>query len=515
MLAVGLLAVLLAASRLPSQTVERCQACHAEQVRHYAATGMGRSAGRAEGLPSGEFRHALSKTLFRVTGATSGMIHEAERGGNQTRYGVEWFIGSGNQGRSFLLRQGDSLFQSPVAWYRGRNGYGMAPGYENDRSPDFYRPVTPDCLFCHTGRSEPLPNTQNRYRQPALTEAAIHCDRCHGDSSAHLARPTRANIINPARLSGAIRDSVCEQCHLGGEARIPNAGAYFTDYQPGMLLEEVFSVYVKAGDDATNRFRVVSHVEQLALSACATASSGKLWCGSCHRIHSSPNERPAYAREGCLSCHRRGLPTGEEHQTGNCIACHMPRKAAWDGGHTAFTDHRIVRRPSKDPPPESIRADTGRLRAWREPAPRWRTRNLGLAYISAGERNASAWQINEGFRLLTQAPNSDTADAAVDTALGLVLLLKRRPEEALRFFERALAGNKSDSRAQLNLGVAAYAAGRYSEAVAALEEALAIEPLLEEAHRLLVEVHSARGDRKQQDAVLGRYRRLFGKRLLR
>lgn len=513
MLAVVLVTVVLPAYPILARAAPQCETCHPEQVRNYAATGMGRSAGRPVGLPSGEFRHALSRTQFRVAATAAGMSHEAERGGRRASHEVEWFIGSGNEGRSFLVQLGDSLFQSPVAWYRRRNGYGIAPGYEQDKAPDFYRPITPDCLFCHAGRVEPLPNTQNRYRPPALVEAAIHCDRCHGDPSQHLARPARANIVNPARLSGAVRDSICEQCHLGGEARIPNPGSYFSDYRPGMLLEDAFSVYVKATDDSTNRFRVVSHVEQLALSACAAASGGKLWCGSCHRIHDPPANRRALFRQSCLGCHREGLPAGEEHQTGDCVACHMPRKAAWDGGHTAFTDHRIVRRPGKDPAPAARLDQERRLRAWREPAPQWRARNLGLAYISAGERDASRWQMNEGFRLLTEAADGDAADPAADTALGLVLLLKQRPEEALRFFQRALGANESDSRAHLNFGVAAYAAGRTAEAVAALENALAIEPLLEEAHELLVEVHRGRGDRKQRDAALNRYHRLFRKRL--
>lgn len=515
MLAASLVVFLLLVVPLGAQmsAALRCQRCHPEQVRTYAATGMGRSAGRPAGLPSGEFRHALSGSRFRVHAKRDGMQHEAERHGRRVSHEIEWFIGSGNEGRSFLIRLGDSLFQSPAAWYRRRSSYDMAPGYEQDRAPDFYRPVTPDCLFCHTGSVKAVPHTQNRYRVPALVEAAIHCDRCHGDPARHLAAPNRDNIVNPTRLAGPARDSVCEQCHLGGEARIPNRGSHFLEYRPGMVLEDVFTVYVNAGDKHTQRFRVVSHVQQLALSRCASASGGKLWCGSCHRIHTDRLSRPAQYRQACLDCHQAVLPAGEEHQTGDCVACHMPRKAAWDGGHTAFTDHRITRLSPGNTQPAAPLPDEPPLRAWREPAQAWRTRNLGLAYISTGERDASAWQLNEGFRLLTQTRTTGDPDPAVDAALGLILLHKERPLESLRFFQRALAANKSDSRAQLNFAAAAYAAGRSSEAVAALEQALAFEPLLEEAHQLLIEVHGRSGGHRQREAAWHRYRRLFPKRL--
>jgi hypothetical protein len=40
-------------------------------------------------------------------------------------------------------------------------------------------------------------------------------------SGAHMAKPSAANIVNPARLPVRARDSVCEQCHLGGERVSP------------------------------------------------------------------------------------------------------------------------------------------------------------------------------------------------------------------------------------------------------------------------------------------------------
>lgn len=134
----------------------------------------------------------------------------------------------------------------------------------------------------------PVADTVNQYQNPPFTEEGISCDRCHGPAETHVRRPSSTNIVNPRKLSARARDSICEQCHLGGEARIENPGRRFADFQPGQELEEVFTVYV----NASPVFKVVSHAEQLAHSICAVRSGTKMWCGSCH----DPHEKPAQSQ---------------------------------------------------------------------------------------------------------------------------------------------------------------------------------------------------------------------------
>jgi len=104
------------------------------------------------------------------------------------------------------------------------------------------------------------------------------------------------SIVNPAKLSPARRDSVCEQCHLAGAARVLNPGKSFTDFHPGELLENVFTTYVAAlpARDA-EALKVVSHAEQLARSRCARESQGRMWCGTCHDPHVQPADAAAYS----------------------------------------------------------------------------------------------------------------------------------------------------------------------------------------------------------------------------
>src|SRR6266545_328859 len=238
------LAILAACPLLCVAAVHPCAGCHAKQVRGYQRTGMANSLFRPDQQLSGTYTHALSGTAFRISTGGASMRQRMERNGFTADYPVDFVIGSGNHAFGYLIRIGDYLFQSPLAYYSKRGSWGLAPGYERDREPDFGRPVTEECLVCHSGRPLAVAGTLNRYREPIFAEPAISCDRCHGPVDAHLAAPSARNIVNPAKLPPRARDSVCEQCHLGGEARIPNPGHRIAEFRPGQELEEVFSVYV-------------------------------------------------------------------------------------------------------------------------------------------------------------------------------------------------------------------------------------------------------------------------------
>ncbi|MBL8230644.1 MAG: hypothetical protein JNL98_19285 [Bryobacterales bacterium] len=406
---------------------------------------------------------------------------------------MEFAIGSGHQGKSYAWRQGDSLFQSPIAWYREQRKWDLSPGYDHDPAPDFYRPITAECLFCHAGGARPIAGTQNRYLDPPFAPAAISCDRCHGDGSAHISKPVRGTILNPARLPQVQRDSVCEACHLSGEARIPNPRRDFRDFRPGMALEEVFSVYVAS--NATHQdLKVVSHSEQLAASRCATESKGSMWCASCHNPHREPpaTERAGYYRDRCLKCHESEVATHREQKGDDCAGCHMPRKRAYDGGHTAFTDHRIRRTP-QSPAAE----DSAELRAWREPAAPLKKRNLALAYISSSAKadareNLALARLQKGVLLLNEVLASGARDGAFAQVAGLQFLRQGKAAEAVRWFRAVTAEEPGNSLRRMNLAAALLASGDRKAARTEALEALRLEPLLEEAYALLAEIEPHR-----------------------
>ena len=108
----------------------------------------------------------------------------------------------------------------------------------------------------------------------------------------------------------------------------------------------------------------------------------------------------------------------------------MTRRQAQDGGHTVFTDHRIVRRPLPDDP--ATQPDD--LVAWREPAPEWQARNLALAYLNTGISSRSPAQNGAGYRMLTEVQRTIPDDIGVLRGIGRALLLGKQPAEALRAF---------------------------------------------------------------------------------
>ncbi len=494
------LAVVLA---LPAAAASLCAPCHPKQVDGYARTGMGNSLGRPRRHPEGAFAHAASGSRFTITSTRSGMRHRIEQAGLAAEYEVDYFIGSGNMGRSYLVRVEDYLFQSPVSYYSRRRSWDVSPGYQQDLHPDFNRAVTAECLFCHAGRAAPVKGTLNRYQDPPFAAEAISCERCHGPVERHLAEPSTGNIANPGRLAPRARDSVCEQCHLGGEARIPNPGADFADFRPGRELEEVFSVYVFRGPAGSGNWKVVSHSEQLALSACAQASGSGMWCGSCHDPHQKPVDPRRYYRERCLSCHGAALLDRHPKPSEDCIGCHMPRRATSDVAHTAVTDHQIRRRPAERPfeparPP---------LVPWRDPPALLARRNLGLACISVGERDQSADLLNEGFRLLAGAQASFPKDPALLTGLGLVLLRKNVPAEAVRVFEQAVRSDPTQASHHVNLAVAQRKAGDLTGAVESLDRAIELDRSLEDAYYILAEIYGETRQPERRRLVLERYLR--------
>lgn len=113
------------------------------------------------------------------------MLQRFERDGVSGGQRVAYVLGSGAHAFGYLVQIGDHLFQSPLSYYTNRRLWDVAPGYEVSHHPDFSRPVTPECLLRHSGKSQPVPYTLNRYRTPAFLAESISCDRCHGPGETH------------------------------------------------------------------------------------------------------------------------------------------------------------------------------------------------------------------------------------------------------------------------------------------------------------------------------------------
>ena len=157
----------------------------------------------------------------------------------------------------------------------------------------------------------------------------------------------------------------------------------------------------------------------------------------------------------------------------------MPRTDAVDGGHTAYTDHRI-RKPGV---PKVLLERSSDLRAWRAPAGALRARGLGLAYAGTG-------QLEKAYALLKDVPG----DAAVNDAMGLIYLRADRAALAVASFTLAAEADPRNSARRLNLAAAYLAAGNLAKAKAHAQEAMALEPMLQDAYILMAEIEPGRAE---------------------
>ena len=478
----------------PLHASEQCRPCHPNEVSEYLRTGMGRSISHPNSAqPSGVYYHGHSGTTFRIELSDGGMVHRIERGGIEASYLIDYVIGSGKAALGYLVRVGDAMFQSPITYYTEHERWGMAPGMERYSDPDFTRPATQECLWCHAGRPRPVPASVNRYQNPGFAAEAISCDRCHGRPETHLASPQSSTIFNPAKAAPRERDSVCEQCHLSGLARVLNPGQTFGSFEPGRRLEEFWSVFVGAFDDADEQrqFQVVSHVEQLALSRCVQESGQELWCGTCHDPHAVPENPALEISSSCMSCHARTLEAAHAALANDCVTCHMSKRQSHDSGHSAFTDHRIARRPIPDANPGRPQ----RLREWKPQDGSLGFRNLGIAMVRLVQSETLAGDIEDGVAMLQKAASSYERDASMLEALGTGLVLAGAPEKGLRALQRAVRADPNQTLYRNSLAAAWWDLGAGKESIEEIERAILQEPLFESGYHMLARVHLASGNR--------------------
>jgi Tfp pilus assembly protein PilF len=473
---------------------DRCAECHQDQSVPFRKHPMGRTLLPIAALAPKQLYDAEHHNPFDALGSR----FEVDRDGDhvqhrrtvldaagqplaQTDFDVDYVIGSGLHGHSYLSNRDGYFFQTPISWFSRKQIWDRSPGFSDTTIGG--RPVPGSCMFCHANRSWPISGTVNRYESPMVEGAGIGCERCHGPGGKHVENPGRDphtqidySIVNPRWLKPELRASICEQCHLEGEARIVRRGRGLYDYRPGMPLTPFWSIFVRARDGEGNR-KAVNHVEQIYQSRCFERSEEKLsegkkklGCTSCHdpHRHEAPAERVAHYREACLVCHKdRGcsVPEAErrrDNKDDSCIDCHMPRYASSDIAHNASTNHLIVRRP--EAPANSD--DSGRgphgpglalipfYPEQQNPDDPDMKRDMGMALVKllstgAGDQERLAPQ---AVAMLETALRNDPDDVDAWEAKGQALMLMKSQSAALATFETALS--KAPNR-EISLSAAA------------------------------------------------------------
>ena len=257
---------------------------------------------------------------------------------------LDWVMGDGVLGRTFLYEAGGRWFQSELTYYTGDHALDITTGLSQDPHSQLNTPghvLTADeasrCFACHTVHA-----TTTAGFNPLHAEAGLGCEACHGPGQAHAGAERAAasqsspamrdTIFNPAKLSPADSIDFCGSCH------------------------RTFSDAVIAMGRTTSTAVVRFQPYRLEESRCWRATGDeRLTCVACHDPHLPLNRESAAYDRVCLSCHRADTNGGHGRHTshvaavcpraaGQCATCHMP-KVRVPSMHGDFTDHdiRIVR----------------------------------------------------------------------------------------------------------------------------------------------------------------------------
>lgn len=500
-----------------------CAECHSRVYQSYMATPMARSSGQlnndnfVESFAKSEFVHPRSGVNYRVWRGANGTYFEFSRPAAlgdrfpiQGKRQMDYFVGSGAAGRSYLSTMGGFLFQAPVSYYSRLSKWDISPGFQRSETLNLTRPIEAECLQCHASQLQAVPGTQNGYRDPAFLESGVGCERCHGPGKNHVERmragqPHEArSIVNPAKLEANRRDSVCAQCHLAGEVRIAKPGKSLAEFRPGDLLSD-YAISFVWETAAAPGLTVTSHYERLWQSQCKKASGDRLWCGSCHDPHSLPSKTilQDYFRQKCLACHRSadcGSNSRLRLATGNdCIACHMPKSETVDVGHVVYTDHsipRIARARSDADRNQQNQALVAFGGATSSP------RDLGLAYAKLAIRDSKQTYFAGAFDLLKQAAGEKSGDAELLLHLGYVYDQAGNEDKAMPLYKGAIQLDPTKLEAAINLGSILTVRGRHSDAIQVWEDALTRNPGLDPARINLALAHLRLGDRTSAERAL-------------
>jgi predicted CXXCH cytochrome family protein len=267
---------------------------------------------------------------------------------NFTVADIAWVYGSKWKQRYFT-RRGDDYYPLGVTWdvnAKVFRPYLVAAGTDwwvpFFPADNMQRPTSQLCDGCHSV------NFNTATKTP--TEWNVGCEKCHGPGSAHLARPSRTNIVNPARLDSMQATNVCIQCHSQGQPLTNPINGKYYDWPVGFdvtkdlkdfwkleeykLGEQTFTHFAD-GSAHKNRMQGNDFVQ----SAMYTHG---IACHNCHDVHGTANNADLIkpANSVCLGCHGPNSPNGPRGATveahthhaassaGNdCVGCHMPKIA--------------------------------------------------------------------------------------------------------------------------------------------------------------------------------------------
>jgi len=532
-----------------------CARCHQGIAGSFARTSMGRSLTPItpeflQTLPLGapdttSFFDPKSNHHFQVRAEKGRLIQsEYETGASgqevfRSTHEMGWTIGTGENGFGALLRRDDYLFQAPLSYYTRAARWDLSPGYQNE-DYGFNRVIQPGCIYCHSGRPQPISGHDGSYRDPAFTQTSIGCENCHGPGAAHVEAMRKGKIpkdgsdptiVNPERLTSQLADDICMSCHQAGDARVVQPGKTYQDFRPGEPLERTVAIFQipPTRDNPPNEDHV-EHYYSMSLSKCFLATRNlraekQLRCISCHDPHVEPTEAeaPAYFKSKCLACHSEASCTAPHAArqattpSDNCIGCHMPQRSIRVISHSSATNHRIVRAPDEPFPDQTFNQTTATMPDLMELNPAGERGAGALAPPALIRLQAYALLKAEGkaqfvqpwLTTLAELEKSNPENAIVQASLGHRDLDGHKYAEAISHLEHSLRLDPSQPLVYVDLSAAQDQSGERAGAILSARMAVTLEPFNPGIRKTLIYQLIQDKQYDQVEAEMEKYLQIF------
>ncbi len=317
------------ASETGSRSVRVCGSCHPSQAKPHPATSMAHAAELVAEC-------GVLKSHPLMTFTSNGFSYRIERKGEESSYSVSdgkdtltlrigWAFGLGAAGQTYVLEKDGAYYESFVSYYKQVDGLGLTMGDQKFKPTTLMeamgRPMGEReklaCFNCHTTGS-----VTNAKLTLDTMVAGVQCERCHGDTTNHLAGLKTGDpaLFGMKKLTGMTAEETnnfCGQCHRTWEQIASNG--------PQGILNVRFQPY------------------RLTNSRCYDSDDKRIACVACHDPHSEIDRVSANYDVKCRSCHAAGGKPGAalcKVGVRDCASCHMP-KIELPGSHHQFADHDI------------------------------------------------------------------------------------------------------------------------------------------------------------------------------
>jgi predicted CXXCH cytochrome family protein len=255
------------------------------------------------------------------------------------------FTYGGRFKQRYFTKRGDDYFPLPAQWdvqkqrwlpYHVEAGTDWWAPYYGPTNLD--RPTGPTCDGCHSVNYD--------IQTKQVTEWNVGCEKCHGPGGAHVAHPTRTNIVNPDKLDFIRANDTCIQCHSQGRPITNPINGRYYDWPVGFTAGERLADFWQLEETkpgVTNFFQfadLTAHKNRMQGNDFVQSNMyhRQIRCFDCHQVHSGAvSALPVSGNALCLGCHARQNPAGlrgtvseHTHHAANspgsqCVACHMPR----------------------------------------------------------------------------------------------------------------------------------------------------------------------------------------------